>query len=693
VTLPGGTALYELHHFCGDFASWVKHGVDVRYCFVLGAGASRNSGIPTGATLVDDWLRVRFTQERPDADPAAIAQWAADTFQHWPDFTWPGRAAHYGRIYEWFFRDNAIGQAELRRIMHQKSPSFGYSVLASVLHRTPHKVLITTNFDNLVRDALALHTPDANPFVCHGEKDARFLAGYGERIRIIKLHGDIDRETYNAAAQIERLNSQWEIALRAIFTEYTPIFIGYGGNDVGFMNFLTDLDAEHFRARPIWAYRVESPGGGATLPGQAPPGCPDTPPIQAFMKRHRGLWLPIVGFDELMLVLAHLLGYDSQAARIRADADSRAKEYERTLAESVTAMRKAAETAWAPALIVLADKAAATLLGEHKRRTWDEWRVALEASFSDREKRRLFEHALSELKDCAELRARYAVFLAEQGERARATEEIGQARQLAIDSAGLESPAMLTVRHFEARLLTIDEHFPEARTVAEDVFKKRVALLGPEHPDTLATETILANLLTRTLEYAEAESRHRHVLAVSSRALGEDHELTLRALNNLAVLLRRTSRYEEAERLYRRAIAARIRVSGPTHAATLGSRKNLAICLRHQGRLAEAQRELEEVAAALERVEGVDHPDTLDALEEMAVLLEDTGHFAEADQKWNQVESSHKRSGRTHDVDRVQHRRQEAAERRNPPAAAIGDAALGPSAAENSGARVPSPAA
>src|SRR5262249_14011533 len=145
-----------------------------------------------------------------------------------------------------------------RKLMARKSPSFGYSVLATLLEKTPHKVVLTTNFDNLVRDALSLHVPDADPFVCHGENDARFLAGHASRVRIVKVHGAIDRETYNAAAQIEKLHPNWEAALRGVFTDHTPIFLGYGGNDPGFMRFVTDvLEPGQFRARPIWAYPVD----------------------------------------------------------------------------------------------------------------------------------------------------------------------------------------------------------------------------------------------------------------------------------------------------------------------------------------------------------------------------------------------------------------------------------------------------
>ena len=52
--------------------------------------------------------------------------------------------------------------------MERAEPSFGYSVLAKILAETRHRVVITTNFDNLVADALSLYT-SKHPLVCGHE--------------------------------------------------------------------------------------------------------------------------------------------------------------------------------------------------------------------------------------------------------------------------------------------------------------------------------------------------------------------------------------------------------------------------------------------------------------------------------------------------------------------------------------------
>jgi tetratricopeptide (TPR) repeat protein len=634
MTMPSTKNVYPVHQFVGDFASWIREEHDIRYCFVIGAGASRSSGIPTGASLVDGWLRTRFEQECPGAPRDDIQRWAQESFNDWPGFSWPTRASFYGRIYEWFYRDNSTGQAALRKLMRDKSPSFGYSVLAAILSKTDHKVVLTTNFDNLVRDALNLYVPDEDPFVCHGEYDARFLAGHVKRVRIVKIHGDIDRETYNASAQLEKLHGDWEVALRGIFTDHTPIFLGYGGNDPGFVRFLTEkLDKRQFRAHPIWAYRVDLEAlGKAGESAPAPPGWPEGELVHQFMEKYHGLWLPIPGFDEFMLLLGHALSYESQAARIRGEGDRRAKDYERTLAEAIKALRGIPCKTWCPQLEHLATAAEIHLLGEAKRRSWDEWRVALEAAPSRVEEAHLFEEGLKELKDSPELKAFCAFFLAEEKSNdPRVDELIKEALSSAEKSAGLDSPTVLMVQYYRAQILSLRANTVDALSLAQDVLRVRKAVLGQEHPDTLRTENLVASALYTQGNYAEAERLYRRTLEARERTQGPEHPDTLSSVNNLALALFDRGNYAEAEKLNRRALEARERTLGSEHPHTLSSVNNLAIALSAQGNYAEAEKLHRRALEARERTQGPDYRDTLSSVDNLAIALSEQGNYTEAE--------------------------------------------------------------
>src|SRR5579864_5650588 len=152
-----------LDHFQRVHATMLDH----QFSWVIGAGGSRSAGIPTGAELVDCWLREMYRRECQDETP--LEKWATADRLEIDGFTYDDRAASYPAIYERRFRGfPAEGFAYLEHVMtgNAKSlvdsgladakptkviePGPGYSILAKILKTERHRVVITTNFDNLV---------------------------------------------------------------------------------------------------------------------------------------------------------------------------------------------------------------------------------------------------------------------------------------------------------------------------------------------------------------------------------------------------------------------------------------------------------------------------------------------------------------------------------------------------------------
>lgn len=116
-----------------------------RYCFLLGAGASVASGIPSGETLAKQWLIETHRRECFTGQP--LADWAKAQFGADFDHDHPGD--RYSEIYvRRFGHDRNDGYAHLETLMEGKEPSIGYSYLGYLLSETRHNVAITTNFDN-----------------------------------------------------------------------------------------------------------------------------------------------------------------------------------------------------------------------------------------------------------------------------------------------------------------------------------------------------------------------------------------------------------------------------------------------------------------------------------------------------------------------------------------------------------------
>jgi hypothetical protein len=291
---------------------------DRRFAFILGAGASVQSGIPMAGHLVDRWLRELHAREDHERRPLAL--WATADILRIPGFVYERAVESYSEVFARRFEHRPDeGFAYLERILHGKDPSFGYSVLAQILAGTRHRVVITTNFDNLVADALAIYTSQL-PFVCGHEALAGFVRANPRRPLVVKIHRDLLLAPKNRSDEISALADPLVGSLRTLLAGHTPIVLGYGGNDGSLMGLLrTTLQPGDIPGGVYWTYWA---GGG-------PPG----PPVLDVVRRHGGALVPIEGFDELMMQLNHILGYPRMDQRIVKRAEERAQHYRRSFEE------------------------------------------------------------------------------------------------------------------------------------------------------------------------------------------------------------------------------------------------------------------------------------------------------------------------------------------------------------------------
>ena len=158
----------------------------------LWCGTPPPSGIPLGSELLDKWLQEIRRKEDKSTTPiitqatAANLQIADFKYEEWV-------AQFYSRVYQRRFKDYPDeGFAYLENVMAKKDPSPGYSILAAVLAAEPsrHNAVITTNFDNLVADALSIYT-DTFPFVCGHESLTGFVRIAMCCPLICKIHRDL----------------------------------------------------------------------------------------------------------------------------------------------------------------------------------------------------------------------------------------------------------------------------------------------------------------------------------------------------------------------------------------------------------------------------------------------------------------------------------------------------------------------
>jgi NAD-dependent SIR2 family protein deacetylase len=147
----------KVEEFVRRIKKLIDENSDCRLAFFLGAGCSVTSGIPGASRLVERWLPKLKNHKTGNIDN--LDEWAEMEFIK---YNKDNKALIYGEVIEKLFATSEERQREIERLIDDKDPGFGYSVLAQlVTHENEGNkcnVLLTTNFDDLVADALYLFT-------------------------------------------------------------------------------------------------------------------------------------------------------------------------------------------------------------------------------------------------------------------------------------------------------------------------------------------------------------------------------------------------------------------------------------------------------------------------------------------------------------------------------------------------------
>ena len=265
----------------------VSYGTHSRkFCFVLGAGASKSSGIKSGQELVNIWEKDLLERNRE-----GHLEWKQEL-----GINDNNKYEFYSQYYERRFKKAIDGYNYLEKLMESAKPSIGYVMLSYILTHTENNVVITTNFDHLIEDAVNYYEQKI-PLVIGHESLANYIKKQINRPIIIKLHRDLLLDPKNRTSELDVLHDNWKKALDTVFSEYYPIFIGYAGNDHSLMDYLIedcDIFSDENRTFPYWMlYESDKMNGMVT----------------EFLEKSYGYIIKHSGFDEVMYMLGANLEY------------------------------------------------------------------------------------------------------------------------------------------------------------------------------------------------------------------------------------------------------------------------------------------------------------------------------------------------------------------------------------------------
>jgi tetratricopeptide (TPR) repeat protein len=367
------------------------------YALLLGAGCSVSSGIPAAGTLVTDHWLPQLSRYREGDGVTDLMTWAASEFN---DFDATNPAVSYGPVMQETFPTMHDRRSEVERICGGRDPGFAYCVLAKLIERqNPDlNVVLTTNFDDLLADALYLFTA-SRPLVISHAALARFMRADPAKALVAKLHGDYQLEPLNTDVELAELNDRVRERIAGLLQQRGLIVIGYGGNDKSVMGALEALPEDALGPGVWWVARSE--------PNER---------VSQWLTKRGGRWVESADFDQLMLLVQQ--EFDLPHPEIE-----RWRSVERGYFETFDKIRSAVEklAESEPSATALKRASADSL-----DRVMDWWGVELQArplyDADPEQAARIYEAGIEQFPNSFALLGNYAAFLTTTGRDDRAEE-------------------------------------------------------------------------------------------------------------------------------------------------------------------------------------------------------------------------------------------------------------------------------
>jgi hypothetical protein len=196
------------------------------YSVLLGSGLSRAAGVPTGWEIVLDLIRkiARINGENCEPDPEV---WYKNKYREEPNYSKiiDGLAkspAERSQLLRSYFEPN-----EKEREEGLKMPTVAHKAISELVAKGYIKVIITTNFDRLLENAL--EEKGIIPTIISTTDSVKgALPLTHTKCTLLKVHGDyIDTRIKNTPTELESYDKPLNRLLDQIFDEFGLIICGW----------------------------------------------------------------------------------------------------------------------------------------------------------------------------------------------------------------------------------------------------------------------------------------------------------------------------------------------------------------------------------------------------------------------------------------------------------------------------------
>lgn len=284
-----------------DFDAFIRSFVqnrDTSFAFLLGAGASITSGIPSANDCIWDWKKRIFCSSQTSVptfiDPKSDT--GKNIIQKWLDnqskFPPLGDSNEYSFYAEKALPIEGDRVKYFEHLAQGKQPYIGYKLLCLLNKYGIVKSVWTTNFDGLVERAAhnAFITPICINLDC---VDRIYRTESSNELLCISLHGDYKYSSLkNTSKELDSQHPTFVAALKRYFIDKNLIVIGYSGRDKSLMSALTEAFSDKGSGRIYWC------GYGSYI----------SPEVESLLRAARGAnreayYIDTDGFDKTMMSL------------------------------------------------------------------------------------------------------------------------------------------------------------------------------------------------------------------------------------------------------------------------------------------------------------------------------------------------------------------------------------------------------
>lgn len=226
------------------------------YSWLLGAGASAASGIPTGYAMIGDFKKRIFCREtgyslrEVDAGDPLWVERIGDFFRRTALLPPDGDPHEYSAAFEALYPHEKQRRQYIDDAIRKGKPCFGHRILAALMASKQLSCVFTTNFDALVEESAteisALLPVEARvkPVVAALDSADRAQRCLDESDwpLIAKLHGDYQSiEIKNTDSELEHQDERMRHVLTQSCKRFGLVVVGYSGRDASVMQALESV--------------------------------------------------------------------------------------------------------------------------------------------------------------------------------------------------------------------------------------------------------------------------------------------------------------------------------------------------------------------------------------------------------------------------------------------------------------------